>query len=129
MFAVVIFMISGCQGPPGPTGAGARAYARWVFGTGLVASQTRNFTAVTIPNYGIYCLAPAAGIDPTTTVAIGAYAADGVPTNNVGRPTFVDIVYGVHDCPAGQYEVITGTTNPDGTINIHPLNGFAIVVP
>jgi len=62
-------------------------------------------------------------------VAFGAYAADGVPANNVGRPPFVIVVYGVHDCPAGQYEVVTGTPNPNGTINIHQLNGFAIMVP
>jgi hypothetical protein len=59
-FAVLILgaaIISGCagpQGPPGPQGpagpAGlARAYARWALGTGLVASQTRNFTAVSSP--------------------------------------------------------------------------------
>jgi hypothetical protein len=62
-------------------------------------------------------------------VAFGAYAADGVPANNVGRAPFVIVVYGVHDCPAGQYEVITGTPNPNGTLNIHQLNGFALAVP
>ena len=137
MLAVGFLLISGCSGPPGPPGpqgpagaaGSARAYARWVLGTGLVAAQTRNFTGVTTPSNGVYCLAPAAGIDPATTVAFGAYAADGVPANNVGRPPFVIVVYGPHDCPAGQYQVVTGTTNPDGTINIHQLNGFAIVVP
>jgi hypothetical protein len=77
----------------------------------------------------VYCLTPAAGIVPDSSVAVGAYAADGVPANNVGRPAFVTVVYGVHDCPAGQFEVVTGTPNPDGTMNIHQLNGFAIIVP
>jgi hypothetical protein len=122
----IIIDINGYYAPqPGS----ARAYARWVFGTGLVPAQTLNITAVSSPSDGVYCLTPAAGIDPTKTVAFGAYAADGVPANNVGRPAFVDVVYGVHDCPAGQYEVVTGTPNPDGTLNIHALNGFAIVVP
>jgi len=119
---------AGPAGPPGPPGS-ARAYARWVLGAGLVPSQTSNFTGVSSPNDGVYCLTPSSGIDPTKTVAFGAYAADGVPANNVGSPAFVDVVYGVHDCPPGQYEVVTGTTNPNGTINIHKLNGFAIVVP
>jgi len=131
---LVVTMTVGCAGPPGPPGppgpaGSARAYARWALGTGLVASQTLNFTAVTSPSDGVYCLTPAAGINPATTVAFGAYAADGIPANNIGRPAFVDVAYGVHDCAAGQYEVITGTPNPDGTINIHKLNGFAIVVP
>jgi hypothetical protein len=134
---LVLTTISGCTGPQGPAGppgppgppGSSRAYARWALGSGLVASQTKNFTAVSSPQNGIYCLTPAAGIDPATTVAFGAYAADGVPANNVGRPAFVDIVYGVHDCPAGQYEVVTGTPNPDGTLNIHQLNGFAVTVP
>ena len=140
MLIVVMTIISGCTGQPGPPGpqgpqglqgpaGSARAYARWVLGTGLVSGQTQNFTGVTSPSDGIYCLTPAPGIDPAKTVAFGAYAADGVPANNIGRPAFVDIVYGIHDCPAGQYEVVTGTTNPDGTVNIHKLNGFAIVVP
>jgi hypothetical protein len=131
---LVLTTISGCTGPQGPAGppgppGSARAYARWVLDSGLVASQTKNFTAVSSPQNAVYCLTPAAGIDPTTTVAFGAYAADGVPANNVGRPAFVDIVYGIHDCPAGQYEVVTGTPNPDGSLNIHQLNGFAVTVP
>jgi len=140
MLAAVSLFIGGCSGPPGPQGpqgpqgpAGAagtaRAYVRWVLGTGLVAGQTRNFTSVTSTSNGVYCLTPAAGIDPATTVAFGAYAADGIPANNIGRPAFVIVVYGVHDCPAGQYQVVTGTPNPDGTLNIHQLNGFAVVVP
>lgn len=118
---------AGPQGPQGPVGS-ARAYARWAIGKGLVPEQTLNFTAVTSPKDGVYCLTPAAGLDPAKTVAMGAYAADGVPANNVGRPPFVEIVYGTHDCPAGQYEAVTGTPNANGTINIHGLNGFAIVV-
>jgi len=133
----VALLLSACAGPPGPPGpagpqgapASARAYARWALGTGLVAAQSRNFSSVTSPSSGRYCLVPAPGIDPRTTIAIGAYAADGVPSNNVGRPPFVIVVYGAHFCPSDQYEVVTGTTNPDGTINIHPLNGFAVLVP
>jgi len=93
-----------------------------------VPSQTPNFTAVSSPSDDVYCLTPAAGIDPTKTVAFGAYRR-GWRSREQRGPPFADIVYGVHDCPAGQYEVVTGTTNPDGTINIHQLNGFAIVVP
>jgi hypothetical protein len=138
--AAVLFLLTlstactGPQGSPGPAGppgsaGSARAYARWALGSGLVAAQTKNFTSVSSPSDGVYCLTPATGIDPATTVAFGAYAADGVPANNAGRPPFVDIVYGQHDCPAGQYEIVTGTPNPNGTINIHQLNGFAVVVP
>ena len=134
---VILSLTTGCAGPPGPAGpagppgpaGSARAYARWVFGSGLAASQSKNITAISSPKAGFFCLTPAAGIDPANTVAFGAYAADGVPSNNVGTPAFVTVVYGQHDCPAGQYEVVTGTTNPNGTLNIHELNGFAVVVP
>ena len=121
LLVVVMVALSGCAGPT--------AYTRWVLGTGLVPNQTKNFVSVSSPSDGIYCLMPAPGIDPTKTVAFGAYAADGVPANNVGRPPFVQVVYGLHDCPPGQYEVVTGTPNPDGTINIHKLNGFSVLVP
>lgn len=119
---------AGPTGPQGPAGT-IRAYARWAIGIGLVADQTMNFLSVTNPKDGVFCLVPAPGIDPAKTVAFGAYAANGVPANNVGRPAFVDVAYGVHDCPAGQYEVVTGTTNSNGTLHIHNLNGFAVLVP
>ncbi len=139
----IVGMVAGCTGPQGPQGpqgqvgpqgpqglpGTVRAYMRWTIGSGLVPQQTLNFTSVTSPKDGVYCLMPSAGIDPARTVALGAYAADGVPSSNVGRPAFVYVVYGVHDCPAGQYQVVTGTPNPDGTLNIHKLNGFAVVVP
>ena len=63
-YAAVVFLvlisavISGCaghQGPAGPAGS-ARAYMRWALGTGMVAGQTRNFTSVSSPRNGVYCL-------------------------------------------------------------------------
>ncbi|HEY7286550.1 MAG TPA: hypothetical protein VH497_13955 [Vicinamibacterales bacterium] len=140
MLVAVCIVVSGCSGPPGPQGpqgaagpagaaGSARAYARWALGTGLVASQTLNFTAVSSPSPGVYCLTPAAGIDPAKTVAFAEYGADGVMTSNVSRMAFATIDYGHHNCTAAQFQVITGVQNAAGTLTIQQMNGFTIMVP
>lgn len=69
----------GALGPPGDPGtpgtAGApgtaRAYAQvnsYMFHFGMALAK--NFTAVSHPETGVYCLTPAAGIDPTLAPAV-----------------------------------------------------------
>jgi hypothetical protein len=63
---------TGATGPTGPTGAagaGARAYA-YVDPSPLafVAGHVLNFSAVTRPSTGIYCLTPSGGVSQTNAV-------------------------------------------------------------
>ena len=66
----------GPPGDPGAAGAGgasgtARAYAQvnsYQFHFGMVLAK--NFTAASHPDTGVYCLTPAAGIDPTLAPAV-----------------------------------------------------------
>jgi hypothetical protein len=69
----------GPQGPQGNPGAAgtpgtARAYAEVSLGgaslrPSVEADRTRGFTALANPSIGVYCLTPAAGIDPATSRA------------------------------------------------------------
>jgi hypothetical protein len=63
---------AGSEGKTGPAGT-ARAYA-FMSSPGkasceLVPALTKNFTACSRPEVGVYCLTPAAGINPTTSLA------------------------------------------------------------
>jgi hypothetical protein len=63
---------TGATGPTGPTGAagaGARAYAFVDDGSvAFVAGHVLNFSAVTRPSTGIYCLTPSGGVSQTNAV-------------------------------------------------------------
>jgi hypothetical protein len=114
---------SGPQGPAGATGAAgtARAYAEVDDSTpSLVAARTKNFTAVTRTDDGVYCLTPAAGIDPravatSTAEDFGLSDTDGL----------VMVVGSGSDCSAGQFEVETDDLDGDPTNDI----AFDLVVP
>jgi hypothetical protein len=64
---------AGAAGQPGAPGT-ARAYALVDNGTSptFVTDRTKNFISVRQPSgqTGVYCLTPAAGIDPQTTIAV-----------------------------------------------------------
>jgi hypothetical protein len=94
--------IQGIQGIQGVAGT-ARAYAEVDDSTpSLVAARTKNFTAVSRPGVGVYCLTPAAEID--------ARAVASVASVDYG----ISAVRGVAEvrgsglgCPAGDFEVET----------------------
>ncbi len=66
---------TGPQGPAGPAGPlGTRAFAVVAptspTAATLISGQTANVTAVSEPKEGVYCLTPAAGIEPASSVAV-----------------------------------------------------------
>jgi hypothetical protein len=67
---------------------------------GSVASSNAGVTTVTHPITGVYCLAVASGIDPTSAVA--APRADD-STDAVE----IDVFPTAADCPSGDAEVVT----------------------
>jgi hypothetical protein len=86
----------------------------------LVAARTKNFTAVTRTDDGVYCLTPAAGIDPravatSTAEDFGLSDTDGL----------VMVVGSGSDCSAGQFEFETDDLDGDPTNDI----AFDLVVP
>ena len=131
----------GTQGPMGLDGAPgtASAYAvvdpHPVMGSApvFVTAKTKNFLAVASPMTGVYCLTPAAGIDPTLRPAVVA------PEWGLSTPDFnsyfayFNAYNGSGNCPAGDFEVETyllptgGSTVPDA----QPADyvAFVIIVP
>ena len=120
------------RGPAGPAGANgangadgtARAYGR-VGGVGLFRSK--NVTGVTNPNVGIFCIALAASIDPSTTglVAELDYNGDSTDSTHLAHVEWDSVAT---DCPAGQYEV--RTYNITGLTASVPQNqSFFFIVP
>lgn len=117
-----------CQAQSGGIGSGgARAYATVnaaaIGNPNLVGGRTLNFTAVSHPTVGSYCLTPAVGISPGSGTA--SVSVDwGESFGNVLFAYYVDS-YFTHNCPASTYEVITF----DGTGSATDNAGFTIVVP
>lgn len=124
---------SGATGAQGPAGT-ARAYAvvqpTSPTQANLVAGQTSNITSVSETSVGgssaggVYCVAPAAGIDAAhETAAVSAEVS-----YSSGRTPGVIAVDAQHsNCPAGDFEVDTYASAGAST----PSSGlaFSIVVP
>jgi hypothetical protein len=94
--------IQGIQGIQGVAGT-ARAYAEVDDSTpSLVAARTKNFTAVSRPGVGVYCLTPAAGIDARAVASVASvdYGISGVRGVAEVRGSGLG-------CPAGDFEVET----------------------
>ena len=116
---------AGPQGPAGATGAAgtagtARAYAEVDDSTpSLVAARTKNFTAVTRTDDGVYCLTPATGIDhaqwrrPPRRIS-GSRTPTGSSWSSAREAT-----------AAGQFEVETDDLDGDPTNDM----AFDLVVP
>jgi len=106
---------------------GARAYATVnaaaIGAPNLIAGRTLNFTSVTHPTVGSYCLTAAVGISPgsgTASVSVDWAESFG----NVLFAYYVDSYFS-HNCPTSTYEVITFDSTGTATDNV----GFTIVVP
>ncbi|HEY7934853.1 MAG TPA: hypothetical protein VID48_13615 [Solirubrobacteraceae bacterium] len=122
---------TGPQGTPGPAGVGGRAYAvvnpaavsATASSAGLV--QNAGFTSVRSPATGVYCLTPAAGVDPTHEPAAvsgeSSYSASGVV------PIATLTAQHSSPCSAAEFEVTTynaaAPSAPAGAV------AFAIVAP
>jgi hypothetical protein len=120
----------GDRGAPGPQGAAgaagtARAYATVsVAGPAFFDTRTKNFTAVTRPSTGIYCLTAATGIDESTSSPIVGVEWIGSTGNNL----FAQNVQGGFGCSAGQFGVRTFTLS-GGNLVLSDAVNFHILVP
>ena len=116
----------GPEGPEGPRGAAgaagtARAYAEVDNTTpSLVTARTKNITAVTRVDDGVYCLTPATGIDPRAVAPATAQEFELSDTDG-----FVMVVGSGSDCPAGQFEVETDDLDGEPTNDV----AFDLLVP
>jgi hypothetical protein len=112
---------TGAQGVQGIAGT-ARAYA-YVKATAtptLVASLTKNFTAVSREATGIYCLTPASGIDPSSVPFAVSTDWSGYAGTAYYEPPGAN-------CASGQFEVMTATIAASPAFE----NGvnFTVIVP
>lgn len=94
--------IQGIQGVPGT----ARAYAYSTGGASSTfdAAWTKNFTAISLDSTGVYCLTPAAGINPDTNPAVVSvdYGSSTGPTRDFAQARTRHLT-----CGAGKYEIRT----------------------
>ena len=117
----------GDPGTPGTPGAGgtARAYAQvnsFTYSFGIVLAK--NVTGVTHPETGVYCVTPAAGIDPTLTpCVVSPEWAD-----SAGYDLFAEWDSSGGPCPAGDYAVRTYQL-PGGTPTASDTVAFVLIVP
>ena len=115
---------AGTPGTPGTAGT-ARAYAQvnsFTYSFGIVLAK--NVTGVTHPETGVYCVTPAAGIDPTLTpCVVSPEWAD-----SAGYDLFAEWDSGGGPCPAGDYAVRTYQL-PGGTPTASDTVAFVLIVP
>jgi hypothetical protein len=86
----------------------------------LIASQTSNITGVTEVSEGIYCLAPAAGINPAADTAA---VSPEVSYSSGKAPGAIALNAQRTDCPTADFEVETYA--PGGAT---PAGGYAFTV-
>lgn len=125
--------VIGPQGPKGLQGiagvAGtARAYAvvqpTSESAASLIPAQTSHITGVGEPKAGIYCLVPAAGINPATDTAA---ATPEVSYSSSHTPGVIALNAQGTDCPPGDFEVETYA--PGVKLELASGYAFTIVVP
>ena len=105
---------AGAQGPQGPPGLSNESDVSTDQGfvvqvgtatasvndDGSVASSNAGVTAVTHPITGVYCVAVASGIDPTSAVASPR-------SDDSTNAVEIDVFPTAADCPSGNAEVVT----------------------
>jgi hypothetical protein len=101
------------------------AYAKVNAGGSFVADWTRNFSAVTNPSTGLYCLQPAAGIDPTKSPLL----VSAEWSTSLGNDLFVYWRSSGIGCPTGWYAVLTYQLAGDATADLSSSVSFAAYVP
>lgn len=123
----------GAQGPTGPQGppGTARAYAvvqpTSPTQANLIPSQTVGITGVSEPTAGVFCLAPAAGINPAADTAA---VSPEVSYSSGEVPGVIAVNAKATHCPAGQFEVDTyAPAAAPTTPTLSSSYAFTIVVP
>jgi hypothetical protein len=118
----------GATGPQGPAGT-ARAYAvvqpTSATQATLIAGQTSNITGVTEPKEGVYCLAPAAGIDAAAEVPA---VSPEVSYSKGNLPGLIAVnAQRANGCPTADFEV--DTYEPAAPPKLSSGYAFTIVIP
>lgn len=120
----------GVQGPAGPSAVKAFAVVdptkvqSTASSNGLVTTQTSNFSGVHSPRQGVYCLAPAAPIEPAHEPAM----VTGEASYSSGGAVPIAVLNAqAKDCSAGEFEVLTYDASSPGTPSSNA--GFAIMAP
>jgi len=117
---------TGPQGAPGAPGT-ARAYAVVQPASpgkpALVAAQTANIAGVSEPGAGVYCLAPAAAINPAADTAVASPEASYSSKEEIG---LIAVNAKSTHCP-GDFEV--DTYAPGATPSLASGYAFTVVVP
>jgi hypothetical protein len=81
-------------------------------------SRSVNVTGVSRPATGVYCITPAAGIDPANSVLVATPDSEQNGTNPATEnESVVEWDSGLDGCPAGTFEVNTFLHDGDGTDN------------
>jgi len=89
------------------------------------AAYTRNFTAVTSPSTGLYCLTPAAGISPASSPLI----VSAEWSTSLGSDLWAYWRSSGIGCPVGQYAVLTYQLGGDATPDLSATVAFVAYVP
>jgi hypothetical protein len=113
----------GFEGPEGPPGT-ARAYAVVAPSATVVPAQSFNITAVTSPKTGVYCITPAAPINPSEDTA--AVSAE-VSYSTSEAPGLVTLNAQRKNCASTTFEV--DTYAPTTTPALTGGYAFTIVIP
>jgi Collagen triple helix repeat (20 copies) len=114
--------VQGIQGIQGPAGT-ARAYAVVTPSATVVPAQSSNITAVTSPKAGVYCITPAATINPSAdTAAVSAEVSYSTPE----APGLVTLNALRKNCPTTTFEV---DTYAPSTLTLAGVYAFTIVIP
>ncbi len=117
----------GATGPQGPAGT-ARAYAMVFPGGTFEAARTKNFSAVSNPSTGIYCLTPSGGV--TEAGSAPAITVEEINSSGDNLSAFWrDSTGGPFECAAGQFEVLTYAFTAGGDNALNNSVAFTIVVP
>ena len=121
----------GLQGKEGAPGT-ARAYAYTTGGAApaLETAWTKNFTAISHPATGVYCLTPAAGIDANASPPVASvdWGSSTAPERD-----FVEVRVRHLECAANQYEIHTFQgANSAGNLGVPAPSdavAFSVIVP
>lgn len=116
---------TGLTGPAGPAGT-ARAYAvvqpTSSTAVSLIAAQSSHITGVSEPAAGVYCLAPAAGINPAADTAT---VSPEISYSSGEAPGVIALNAQGKGCPTGDFEV---QTYAPGTTTLTTGYAFTILI-